>query len=369
MKRREFLAGMTVSLAGLTQRGWGAIVLQAGGGQNASGLLVVHSAQADASMAQHARELAQATSSHPLLSQLASSGVPAVQRSSEDLQPVAQHVAQRAASASEWMALATNHVILVGLTDDPLIAMAWRREARSEPGGLHVFGFGHLRGDIGYVESGRNPFLHAAAVPQAPMETQLTILTGSSVAGVQLAVRALLDRHLLNGVVAARGWQRGPGTLLDQNPLAPEFTTPPAAPAQLAGMSRVGWTQASRDEYMGVLTDTGTEPVEIWRAKYLNPAAWEGAGSIHALDAYMAGLDRRAYGNTLWMANFGSAQKAMAAMPRIGQAAGMRQTGDGWQGSQPPYASGNGRGERPHPGSLSLSQNGEWLWMQAIQQM
>ena len=34
--------------------------------------------------------------------------------------------------------------------------------------GLYVFGFGHLKGDIGLIESDRNPFLHSQHVRRAP---------------------------------------------------------------------------------------------------------------------------------------------------------------------------------------------------------
>jgi hypothetical protein len=257
-------------------------------------------------------------------------------------------------------------LILVGLPEDPMIQAAWQREAAVEPGGLFIFGYGHLRGDLGYVESDRNPFLHGSAIASAPFETEVVTVTGSTVAGVELAVRAFLDRGLINGVVAAAGWSRGNRTLLDRDPLPPDFHPPEWLPSTAGGFTRIGLTWATEDEYRGVLADTGTEPVEIWRAKYFRPGVWDGAGAISAMDNYAAGLHRRAYGNTIWLARFSSSTEAQAAAPKIATAAKLAAQGTQWIGVQPPYANGTVPGEQPSSGSLKLWQRAEWLIMSTL---
>ena len=102
----------------------------------------------------------------------------------------------RALLAANRPARAYDHLILVGLSDDPLLQAASEREARAEEGELYVFGFGHLAGDVGYVESGRNPFLHARGIPAAPYETEVITITGTTPVGVASAptAKASADR-------------------------------------------------------------------------------------------------------------------------------------------------------------------------------
>lgn len=261
---------------------------------------------------------------------------------------------------------AYNHLILVGLPNDAMIGAAWQREARPEDGGFYVFGWGHLHGDIGYIESDRNPFLHSATIPTAPFETEIVTLTGNTPAGVALAVEAFLKRGLVNGVVAAPGWTRPQTTILDHDPLPSNFAPPSWLPANAGGANLVGWSAGGEDEYRGVLQDTSVQPVEIWRAKYYRDGAWDGAGVTGAFDAYSAGLHRRAYGNTLWIARFASAQQAAQSAPRIAAAAKLNQKGELWEGVQPPYADGKNVGEKPSSGALRLWQRGDWLLMSTL---
>jgi hypothetical protein len=272
----------------------------------------------------------------------------------------------RALAAVRPQERAFSHLILVGLPGDPLITAAWQREARTEDGGLYVFGFGHLRGTLGYVESDRNPFLHGAAIKAAPFETQVITLTGSTPEGVALAVDAFLRQGLVNGVVAGTGWTRPHTTLLDHDPLPAGFTAPAWLPRRAGTSPRLGVTQAGEDEYRGVLEDAGVAPAEIWRVKYYLPGCWDGGGAARAFDHYMAGLHRRAYGNTLWAARFASAAAAAHAAPRIAAAARLGKQGDLWTGAQPPYADGKYLGERRSPGPLSLWRRGEWLLMSTL---
>ena len=116
---------------------------------------------------------------------------------------------------------AFDHLVLIGMPDDPLIAKAWNREAHIEGNECYVFGFGHIQGDVGYIESNRNPFLHGKAVDQTPYETQLITITGTSPEGPALAVDAFLKQQITNGVIAAPGWKRGETTIIDRDPLEP----------------------------------------------------------------------------------------------------------------------------------------------------
>ena len=249
---------------------------------------------------------------------------------------------------------AYSHLVVVGAPGDPLLRAAWQREAREEPGGFFLFGFGHLRGDIGYVESDRNPFLHSASIPTAPFETEVIAITGSNAAGIEFAAKAFLDRELINGVVAGAGWSRAGKTLLDHDPLAPEFQIPVWVPEQLGSFVRIGVTQASEDEYRGVLADTQVEPAEIWRVKYFRPGGWDGAGSAGAFEDYAAGLHRRSYEYTLWLARFGSSKEANDAAPKIAAAAKLKRQDGQWTGAQPPYANNTYPGEKASPGALDI---------------
>ncbi len=343
MNRRQFLG--VCGLAGL------APLALASPDKPVRGVSVVVDEAADSRIRKAARSIVEAAGSHPLLAAMQSS-------------PVLTSSAKLAAGPPAGRAY--NYLILVGLPEDPMIKAAWQREAKVEPGGLFIFGYGHLRGDLGYIESDRNPFLHGSAIASAPFETETVTITGSAVAGVELAARAFLDRGLINGVVAADGWSRGNRTLLDRDPLPSDFHPPAWLPAATGGFTRIGLTWATEDEYRGVLADTGTEPLEIWRAKYFRPGVWDGAGAIKAMDNYAAGLHRRAYGNTIWLARFSTLAEAQAAAPKIATAAKLTAQDNQWIGVQPPYANGTVPGEQPSSGSLKLAQRAEWLIMSTL---
>jgi hypothetical protein len=254
-----------------------------------------------------------------------------------------------------------DHLVLVGLPDDPMIRAAWQREARVTDGDWYIFGFGHFRGEIGYIESDRNPLLHAAVIAKSPYETELVTLTGSTPSGVQRAVAAFLQQGLLGGVVAAPGWQRPRHALLERDPLQPDFTPPSLAPEQAGPMRRIGVTQAAEDEYRGVLEDTGVMPRAIWRWKYYRPGVWDGAGEARAAEQYVAGLHRRAFGNAFWAAEFSSPQEAERAAPKIAGGARLKRQGDAWSGDQSSYGF-----SKESPGPLVLWQTGVWLLMSTL---
>jgi hypothetical protein len=262
--------------------------------------------------------------------------------------------------------LAYSHVLLVGFADDPLLRSAWQREATVSGDIIYVFGFGNIRGSVGYIETDRNPFLHAAVIAMAPFEAELVTITGTDIVGIGLAVDAFLKQGLVSGIVASLGWTRPTRTLLDRDPLTPSFKLPGLLPATLGPRSRIAVIQASEDEYRGVLADTGIQPTAIWRAKYYRPGDWDSPGLAAAFRNYAAGLHRRAYGNTVWLSSFDSVAEAQTAAPLIAKAAGLRPDLLGWKGDLPPYAWGNpAKGDGPAAGTLEMSLNGISVLMMA----
>jgi hypothetical protein len=251
-----------------------------------------------------------------------------------------------------------NHVFLIALPDDPLLVQAWQREAKIDPAtrSMYAFGFGHLQGSIGYLEADRNPFLHSPSVVKSPYECEWVSLTGTDRAGLGLAVDAFLKQGLVNGLVAAPAWKRTAPTLLDRDPLSSGFILPSALPETLGSMQRIALTQVAEDEYRGALADTGVMPRSIWQAKYYAPGVWDGAGQITSFQNYAAGLHRRAYGNAVWTASFGSPSEAAMAAPRIASAAKLKPSGSvSWTGDLPPYAWALPvMGDAPSTGTLEL---------------
>jgi hypothetical protein len=256
-----------------------------------------------------------------------------------------------------------NNIVLVGMPDDPVIDQAWLRDARLLPGptpGMYVFGFGNLLGDIGYIESDRNPFMHAIAIKQAPYETEMITVSGSSPAGVRLAANELINEGLINGVVSSN-WHRGETTLLDRDPLKPGAPIGESLPAQLGDWKRIGVTEAGEDEYRGVLADVGTEPQIIWRGKYYRPGEWDAGGADNAMKDFNAGLHRRSYGNTVWVAQFASPAEAASAATKIAAAAHLQKKKDEWTGSLGSYGF-----EKVNAGPLVLQVKGQWVMMSSV---
>jgi hypothetical protein len=267
-------------------------------------------------------------------------------------------------------ARAYHHLVLVGLPSDPLIQLAWQHEAAVEEGGFYIFGFGHLHGDIGYIESDRNPFLHSSAIAAAPYETEIITVTGSTPAGVQLAAEAFLTMGLINGVVAAPGWTRPQTTILDRDPLTIPLEPVAFAPAFAGKATRVGITQAGENEYRDVLEDTGIKPESIWRVKYYEPGVWDQAASAEASSPaeFLNGLHRRATGNTLWIARFASVEDAAAAAQRIAAAARLNRHGAAWSGPGPSgnlIADPQGVPEEPAP-SLMLWTSANTVFLSTV---
>ncbi|MGC1482005.1 MAG: hypothetical protein WA771_16015 [Chthoniobacterales bacterium] len=266
---------------------------------------------------------------------------------------------------------AFDNLILVGMPDDPLIAKAWAQEADISGGEAYVFGFGHLKGDIGYVESNRNPFLHGRAIDQTPYETQTIILTGTSPTGVGLAVDAFLQGQVTNGPIAGPGWERGETTILDRDPLTPDRLVEPLVPLpkEIGDWKMLGMSQCSEDQYRGVLSNTDNMPEQMWRVKYYRPGEWDGVGLVHAFDHYSDGLHNRAYGNSVLMVKFASEDEAAAALKRMRGPAGCRkQVGQFWVGDQRPYFNARRVGESEVPGPFAMWTEGPWVLFSSLPQ-
>jgi len=263
-----------------------------------------------------------------------------------------------------------NHVLIIALPDDPLLVQAWQREAKIDPEtrSIYAFGFGHLQGSVGYLEADRNPFLHSPAVVKSPYECEWVSVTGTDRAGLAVAVDAFLKQGLVNGLVAAPGWKRTAPTLLDRDPLSPGFILPSALPETVDSMRRIALTQVAEDEYRGALADTGVMPRSIWQAKYYAPGVWDGAGQISSFQNYVTGLHRRAYGNAVWAASFGSPSEAAAVAPQIASAAKLKSSGPArWTGDLPPYAWALPvMGDAPSTGNLELRVVGDAVLLHAV---
>ena len=339
---RRFLTAMVISFF---------CTVSAFAGEPVRTLKIVTSHDASVEVKDAAAAVASAVQSHSLLKVFAE-GKPAEAVESEKL--LQQPVADRAFS----------HLVVVGLLSDPMVKRTWQQEARPLSDGLYVFGFGFFTGDIGYIESDRNPFLHSEAIAAAPFETEIVTITGTTPAGVAAAVKAFLEKGLINGVIAGGKWTRLQAGLLDRDPLPKDFALPALLPDQIGKFIRVGVTQASEDEYRGVLQDTGVAPAEIWRAKYYVPGPWDGQGWRAAFIAYHTGLHRRATGNTLWVARFESADIAQQAAAKIAAAAELAAdkdtVSDRYNGKQPPFD------KNDSPGPLTLWRHGEWVIMSTL---
>lgn len=313
------------------------------------GLRVCVASNATPEILEAAKQLIAAVREHSLLSNMAG-GVPP-ERLTDSGTLMSGSVFERA----------YNHLILIGLYEDPLIKTTWQREAVLSRESIDVFGFGNFQGSIGYIESDRNPFLHSSMIESTPFETEVVTLTGTTPEAVALSVQAFIKQKLIGGLVAFPGWKRYRTSLLKQPPLSPNFKLPDWVPVRIGDAGLIGVIQASDDEYKGVLADVGVSPVEIWRLKYYLSGAWDGAGPTYSVDQYSAGLHRRAYGNTLWMARFATSDQATQAAPKIAGAAKLRKQNNCWSGEQPPYAWNN---KSPYP--LTLWQKNEWLLMSTL---
>ena len=305
------------------------------------GLLVACAADADPLIAAAAERVRSATT--PLLGVLAEG------------RPVAAGESRMLAAGAREK-LAWNHVIVLGLAEDPLVRQAWQHEARAEPAGWYGFGFGVIAGEVGWIESGFNPWLHSTAIAKPPYETQCIAITGSSPAGVAAAAEAFLAQGLVNGVVARTGWSRPQSTLLDRDPLTGEADLPAWLPVKAGPWTRIALTQCGADVSHGILADAGVEPAACWLVKYHRPGVWDGAGAAFARRHYVAGLHRRAFANAVLLARFADPAAAAAALPKVAAAAKLAVDGARFRGR-----SAGLDGEKNSDGPLSAWVAGPWL--------
>lgn len=221
--------------------------------------------------------------------------------------------------ASDTKALEYANIVLVGLPADPLIRHASHHAADfSGDRSVYVFGFGAFQGDLGYAESGPNPWLHSDRVPSLPFEAELIVLTGTTERGVELAVDAFLKARLVNGLVAEPGsWKRTETTLLDRDPAEDVAVLAAGLPAASEGWTLLGVTDCGADVARGILEATGREPVRVRLAKYTRPGELDGEGRDNAVAGYLNGLDRCAYGDAVLVADFATEDEAKDAGDKL----------------------------------------------------
>ena len=212
---------------------------------------------------------------------------------------------------------AHNHLVVIGLrSQDPLLVKVWGFDATIDETQKSVYseGWGYLNGDIGWVESDRNPFLHSRRIKSAPEDTVLVKITGTSEAGVIAALRAF-QGGMLNGFVMAGPLSRPKTTLLDLDPLAE--AAPGAIPMQVKigdGMANLaGWNQLPEQEYRAVLESGGTEPKKMWRYKYLPAGMLEQKPIVR----WLGGVNRMAFGNAIDIIECSSPEEATAAAQKL----------------------------------------------------
>ena len=212
---------------------------------------------------------------------------------------------------------AHNHLIVIGLrSQDSLLDKAWGYNATVDEAKktFYAEGWGYMSGDIGWVESDENPFLHSAKIKSAPQDTYLIKITGTSEAGVAAALRAFRG-GMLNGFVAASPLSRPQTTLLDldpsTNPVPATLPTQIQISDSLAPLA--GWYQVPEQEYRAVLEAGGVEPVKMWRYKYLASGLLEQAGTPR----FLGGVNRMAYGNAIDIIECHSPDEAAAAAEKM----------------------------------------------------
>jgi hypothetical protein len=208
---------------------------------------------------------------------------------------------------------AHDHLVVIGLrSQDPLLVKVWGFNATIDETDKSAYseGFGYMKGDIGWVESDRNPFLHSRRIKSAPEDTVLVKISGTSEAGVVAALGAF-QRGMLNGFVVAGPLSRPKTTLLDLDP-SPD-PAPGAIPAQVKigddTGALAGWNQIPEQEYRAVLEAGGVEPKKMWRYKYLPPGMLEQKPSVR----WLGGVSPRAYGNAIDIIECNSVDEASAA--------------------------------------------------------
>lgn len=313
------------------------------------GLVVACAADADPGIRAAAERVHAAAATSPLLAAFAEGrAVP----------PLAD---SRALAAGRREDLAWRHVVVVGLRDDPLVQQAWQHEARIADGGIEAFGFGVLRGAVGWTESGPNPWLHSAAIARPPYESEAVVVTGTTPAAVALAADALLRSGLANGAVAAPGWSRSETTLLDRDPAPPDAAPPAWLAARTGAWTRIAVSWCGVDVARGIAADAGSEPDAVWLAKYHHPGVWDGAGAEATFANFAAGLHRRAFCNAVLAARFADPAVARAAAAKVAAAAKLRDEHGTFRGSLKGF-----QDDKTPAGPLSCTSHDAWLVLSSL---
>jgi len=205
--------------------------------------------------------------------------------------------------------------------------------------------FANAADAVGYVEWDRNPYWHyasnleyeaskapasstAAAAYQPLPYRQIVRITGNSSAGVALAVDAVLNRHLLTGVVTDKNILPGPMGLFSID--TAHAAWPETAPAWIpitdlhdgdAAVLFAGWHLADSMTYAGFEDASGQPALHIWRAKYLTETLWNYAPTVVIDPAwpmsrsplFEASITRRASSNEFFVAELPTAEAAASA--------------------------------------------------------
>lgn len=218
---------------------------------------------------------------------------------------------------------AYNHLVLVGLPDqDELLKKCWGHQIGLRPGEVNVRGYGNWKGDIGTVECDWNPFLYSHKVKDNSFTTLCIKISGTSVKGVEKAIKAFKS-GMLNGIVPAGEVELVEESILD---MKPDFVAPPEFPNAVGPFFQTGWTQPSAMEYRAYIDLAGFEPTRLWRIKYLEPKVFDDVSA----KAWVNGLHRLAYGNSVTLVEFASEEEASKTLEVLGKQRGAQsETVDG----------------------------------------
>ncbi|MGI6495163.1 MAG: hypothetical protein ACOX5G_03590 [Kiritimatiellia bacterium] len=235
-----------------------------------------------------------------------------------------------------WLRQAFNHIVLVGLPGDPVMArtkgFVFGIDERKRE--VYSLGFGRFQGDIGVVEVSFNPYLYHDHVFDNPFSTLMVRLSGTTPEGVSLALDAFRN-GLIHGIVPGPGARRIETSILDRDP---DIAPPPAVPPCLADAHgeeyvMAGWMQCPESEYRAFL-DWGAkrQPTRLSRIKYF---ARDSLGRADA-KAWVDGPFEKSWGNAVTIVDFADEADAAAVFGRVRKE--VREAQDATVGEHPAFA-------------------------------